>query len=76
MRLKANEAERLRGLIRGMSRNSAIYELLKEELSVLGYWKAKPRGKPNYALASSRYSVSGGTTTIANHNILRYASEE
>lgn len=46
-RLTAHEDTRLRALIRQMSRKSAIYELLKEELGALGHWKARPRGKPD-----------------------------
>jgi hypothetical protein len=29
-----------------MTRDTIIYKVLKEELSKLGYWKNKPRGKP------------------------------
>lgn len=32
--------------MQGMSRDSAVYRMLKQELSALGYWKNKPRGKP------------------------------
>lgn len=35
----------LRSSIRTMTRHSPIYKVLKEELSVLGYWKNKPRGE-------------------------------
>jgi hypothetical protein len=35
----------LRMEIRSMARYSPIYKVLKEELSKLGYWKNKPRGK-------------------------------
>lgn len=44
--LRATEAEleRLRQLIRGMSHHSAIYKLLRDELSARGNWQAKPRG--------------------------------
>lgn len=38
-----NEQE-LRERVRKMSRQSRIYRILKEELSVLGYWKARKRG--------------------------------
>lgn len=46
--LRATEAElaRLRELIRGMSHHSAIYKLLRDELSARGNWQAKPRGNP------------------------------
>ena len=36
----------LRTTIRAMTRQTWIYQLLKEELSRQGYWKAKPRGNP------------------------------
>jgi phage terminase large subunit len=38
---------RLRLEIRNMTYDSSLYKLLKEELSILGYWKALKRGKPN-----------------------------
>lgn len=45
-RITADELDTLRALIRGMSRDSLLYKMLKEELSALGYWKNKQRGKP------------------------------
>jgi hypothetical protein len=36
----------LREKIQKMTRDTLIYKLLKEELSVLGYWKNKSRGDP------------------------------
>jgi len=38
--------ERFRMLIRRMTRDSLLYEMLKDELEKLGHWKQKPRGKP------------------------------
>lgn len=32
--------------IRGMKTYSPIYKVLKAELSLLGYWRNKPRGNP------------------------------
>lgn len=37
--------ELLRSEIQHMTRHSPIYKVLKEELSTLGYWKNKPRGR-------------------------------
>lgn len=39
--------ERLRREIREMSPRSLLYRLLKEELTALGYWRNRPRGKPD-----------------------------
>jgi len=36
----------LRQLIHKMTRHSKIFHVLKEELSLLGYWRNKPRGNP------------------------------
>lgn len=47
-RITQAESDALRELIRGMTRDSLIYKLLKDELSVLGHWKNKPRGKPAF----------------------------
>ena len=38
--------DRLRVEIRDMTRTHALYKLLKEELTKLGYWRSKPRGNP------------------------------
>lgn len=46
LRASESELERFRQLIRGMSHHSAIYKLLRDELSARGNWKAAPRGKP------------------------------
>ena len=36
----------LRLAIRAMTRKQALYRVLKEELTALGYWKQKGRGRP------------------------------
>ena len=36
----------LRYAIRGMTRKTALYRVLKEELTELGYWKQRGRGRP------------------------------
>jgi hypothetical protein len=46
MRSNAEEIERFRLLIRQMSRDSILYRMLQKELTTLGHWKQKPRGKP------------------------------
>lgn len=46
IRLKRAEVERLRLIVRNMSRDSAIYKMLKSELSGLGHWKNRPRRIP------------------------------
>ena len=45
LRIRPYEATRLRRMIRAMSRDSAVYKLLKEELTARGYWKNLPRGR-------------------------------
>ena len=36
----------LRAAVRGMTRKHALYRVLKEELTALGYWKQRGRGRP------------------------------
>ena len=38
------DLDQLRAEIRAMKRSHALYRLLKQELSALGYWKNKVRG--------------------------------
>lgn len=45
-RTKPGELERFRQLVKGMSRDSAVYKMLKQELGAMGYWKNRARGKP------------------------------
>lgn len=57
LRASESELERFRQLIRGMSYHSAIYKLLRDELSAKlsakGNWKAAPRSKPGLANLSA-----------------------
>jgi len=46
------DLNQLRKEIRGLNRNKALYGVLKEELSVIGHWKNKPRGDPKKAYLS------------------------
>jgi hypothetical protein len=36
----------LRHWLRRLTRKQKLYRILKEELSALGYWKNRKRGKP------------------------------
>ena len=54
------DLEELREDIRNMTRDQAIYKVLKEELSALGYWKSLPRGNPQAGYKKSRTAISRG----------------
>jgi len=41
------DLKELREAIRNMTRQQAIYRLLRDELSKQGHWKQRERGKPN-----------------------------
>jgi hypothetical protein len=41
------DLKELRKVIKGMTRQQAIYRLLRDELSLQGHWKQLKRGKPN-----------------------------
>jgi hypothetical protein len=41
------ELNELRKAIKSMTRQQSIYRLLRDELTLQGYWKKKKRGKPN-----------------------------
>lgn len=43
--------EFIRAEVRQMTPRSRIYRILKEELSVLGYWRNRPRGNPKKGYA-------------------------
>ena len=38
--------EQLRIEVQNMKRHQEIYKVLKEELSILGFWRNRPRGNP------------------------------
>lgn len=40
------DVEKLRIEVKKLERHSALYKMLKEELTALGYWRIKPRGNP------------------------------
>jgi hypothetical protein len=39
--------DELREAIRSMTRQQGIYKVLRDELTVLGYWRKLPRGNPS-----------------------------
>jgi hypothetical protein len=45
MRTKV-DLDQLRIEIRAMTRTHALYRLLRDELSALGFWRNRPRGNP------------------------------
>jgi len=45
-RFSAEELAKLARGIRGMSRGSALYKLLRDELKAKQKWRNAPRGKP------------------------------
>jgi hypothetical protein len=50
----------LRLKIRVMTRNTALYKALKEELSALGYWRNKARGNPSKGHQAQQDALSRG----------------
>jgi hypothetical protein len=47
-RFSAAELAKLAAGIRGMSRGSALYKLLKSELTARGNWRLAARGRPGW----------------------------
>lgn len=41
------DLDRLKYELHNMTFQSSLYKILKSELTLLGYWKNKKRGKPN-----------------------------
>lgn len=57
LRVDIPELERFRALVKQMTWRSKVFAMLKEELSLLGYWKNKCRGnasKGGYAKQQKR----------------------
>jgi len=46
--------EQLRKEIKVMSVRSELYKVLRDELTKIGFWKKRQRGKPNYNLKSNK----------------------
>jgi hypothetical protein len=42
----AIDLKELRQAVKDMTRQQGIYEVLRDELTVLGYWHKLPRGNP------------------------------
>lgn len=53
------DLEELRQAIRKMTRDQALYRVLKEELGRRGHWKALPRGNPQRGYEKSKEGVNG-----------------
>lgn len=50
----------LRQKIKKLRRGTPLYNVLKEELTALGYWKAKKRGNPKAGYAAQQERLAGG----------------
>jgi len=48
MRCSEKELNRFRELVKGMTYQTRVFAMLKEELSKKGYWKNKKKWKPPY----------------------------
>ena len=58
---KSLDLELLRQKIRKLNRQQKLYEILRDELTSLGYWKKHPRGNPKKAgLASKEKRLKNG----------------
>ena len=58
---KSLDLELLRQKIRKLNRQQKLYEILRDELTSLGYWKKQPRGNPKKAgLASKEKRLKNG----------------
>lgn len=53
----------LRKEIRSMTTRKGLFHVLKEELSVLGYWINKPRGNPKKGYEASKKKSEGRLTS-------------
>ena len=56
------DMEELRLSIRNMTRKQAIYKVLKEELTALGYWRSLARGNPRAGKKGQERTLSQGLT--------------
>lgn len=64
-RLSQEMQSKLRQMIRSMSRDSALYRLLRDELKTLGHWKQAPRGNPragHQAAGLDQYAIRQGSS--------------
>ena len=54
--------QELRKEIRSMTTRKRLFHVLKKELSVLGYWRNKPRGNPEKGYEASKNKSEGRLT--------------
>ncbi|KKM73261.1 hypothetical protein LCGC14_1412300 [marine sediment metagenome] len=54
------DLDALRQEIKQMDRHSLIYRVLKEELTVLGYWKMRARGNPSKGYQAQQRTLARG----------------
>ena len=54
------DIEKLRQEIRSMTRKQVLYRVLRDELSALGYWKAKARGNPQEGYRLAKGALARG----------------
>jgi hypothetical protein len=47
MRVQRRFIDYFRKAVQEMNYDSPVYKMLKKELTRLGYWRNKPRGKPD-----------------------------
>lgn len=47
-RITQAELQTFRELIRSMKHGSLLFKMLSRELSALGYWRLRARGKPGF----------------------------
>ena len=59
---KSLDLELLRSKIRTLNRQQKLYEILRDELSALGYWKKHPRGNPKLGGQMSKLKRSKNGT--------------
>lgn len=51
------DMKELRTAIQRMDRHSTLYKVLRDELTLLGYWRKKPRGNPQLGYTKMREVV-------------------
>lgn len=54
-----DELGKLRKAIRGLRYHQPLFTVLREELTLLGYWRSKPRGDPRKGYAQMRENTTG-----------------
>jgi len=54
------ELEQLTKELQSLNRSKPLYKVLKRELSILGYWRNKPRGNPAKGYKAMKENKQGG----------------